>query len=100
MSQNQKQLTLTARLRVIEKAKTRTRTTKTSIASDLNSLKPSPETVLVNKDSILLNVRKPGLKRRVKKDGKYATMEKALVQWLPQAHTCLGIAVNGAVLKE
>lgn len=34
---------------VIEKAKTRTRTTKTSIASDLNSLKLSPETVLINR---------------------------------------------------
>lgn len=47
-----KQLTLTARTR---------------IASDLNSIKPPPETVLVNKDSILLNVSKLGLKRRVKK---------------------------------
>ncbi|KAL1442478.1 hypothetical protein MTO96_030784 [Rhipicephalus appendiculatus] len=99
MSRNRKPLTLGEKLRIIEEAEKRRGTTKASIARDLNIPESSLKTILTKKDSILLNASKFGLDRKAAKDGKYAAMEKALVEWLRQAHSS-GIAVDGAILKE
>ncbi|XP_037290737.2 tigger transposable element-derived protein 4 [Rhipicephalus microplus] len=99
MSRNRKPLTLGEKLRVIEEAEKRTGSTKASIARDLNIPESSLKTILAKKDSILLNASKFGLNRKAAKDGKYAAMEKALVEWLRQARSA-AIAVDGAILKE
>ncbi|KAH7961742.1 hypothetical protein HPB52_011858 [Rhipicephalus sanguineus] len=67
------------------------RSKKDSIARDLNIPESSLKTILAKKDSILLNAAKFGLNRNAAKDGKYAAMEKALVEWLRQARSS-GIA--------
>ncbi|KAH8027067.1 hypothetical protein HPB51_002012 [Rhipicephalus microplus] len=94
MSRNRKPLTLGEKLRVIEEAEKRTGSTKASIARDLNIPESSLKTILAKKDSILLNASKFGLNRKAAKDGKYAAMEKALVEWLRQARSA-AIAVDG-----
>ncbi|KAH7961780.1 hypothetical protein HPB52_012080 [Rhipicephalus sanguineus] len=99
MSRNRKPLTLGEKLRIIEEAEKRNGATKASIARDLNIPESSLKTILAKKDSILLNAAKFGLNRKAAKDGKYAAMEKALVEWLRQARSS-GIAVDGAILKE
>ncbi|KAL1445199.1 hypothetical protein MTO96_029304 [Rhipicephalus appendiculatus] len=99
MPRNRKPLTLGEKLRIIEEAEKRKGTTKASIACDLNIPESSLKTILAKKDSILLNASKFGLDRKAAKDGKYAAMEKALVEWLRQARSS-GIAVDGAILKE
>ncbi|KAH7935220.1 hypothetical protein HPB52_004808 [Rhipicephalus sanguineus] len=86
-------------LRIIEEAEKRNGATKASIARDLNIPESSLKTILAKKHSILLNAAKFGLNRKAAKDGKYAAMEKALVEWLRQARSS-GIAVDGAILKE
>ncbi|KAH7936407.1 hypothetical protein HPB52_023112 [Rhipicephalus sanguineus] len=80
MSRNRKPLTLGEKLRVIEEAEKRNGATKASIARDLNIPVSSLKTILAKKDSILLNAAKFGLNRKAAKDGKYAAMEKALVE--------------------
>ncbi|KAH7957703.1 hypothetical protein HPB52_021913 [Rhipicephalus sanguineus] len=85
MSRNRKPLTLGEKLRIIEEAEKRNGATKASIARDLNIPESSLKTILAKKDSILLNAAKFGLNRKAAKDGKYAAMEKALVEWLRQA---------------
>ncbi|KAH7936404.1 hypothetical protein HPB52_023109 [Rhipicephalus sanguineus] len=80
-------------------AEKRNGATKASIARDLNIPESSLKTILTKKDSILLKAAKFGLNRKAAKDGKYAAMEKALVEWLCQARSS-GIAVDGAILKE
>ncbi|KAH7969023.1 hypothetical protein HPB52_013695 [Rhipicephalus sanguineus] len=95
----EKPLTLGEKLRIIEEAEKRNGATKASIARDLNIPESSLKTILAKKDSILLNAAKFGLNRKAAKDGKYAAMEKALVEWLRQARSS-GIAVDGAILKE
>ncbi|KAH7956067.1 hypothetical protein HPB52_005984 [Rhipicephalus sanguineus] len=101
MLRNRKPLTLGEKLRIIEEAEKRNGATKASIARDLNIPESSLKTILAKKDSILLNAAKFGLNRKAAKDGKYAAMEKALVEWLwlRQARSS-GIAVDGAILKE
>ncbi|KAH7975829.1 hypothetical protein HPB52_005635 [Rhipicephalus sanguineus] len=99
MSRNRKPLTLGEKLGIIEEAEKRNGATKASIARDLNIPESSLKTILAKKDSILLNAAKFGLNRKAAKDGKYAAMEKALVEWLRQARSS-GIAVDGAILKE
>ncbi|KAH7934826.1 hypothetical protein HPB52_001010 [Rhipicephalus sanguineus] len=99
MSRNRKPLTLGEKLRIIEEAEKRNGATKASIARNLNIPESSLKTILAKKDSILLNAAKFGLNRKAAKDGKYAAMEKALVEWLRQARSS-GIAVDGAILKE
>lgn len=99
MSRNRKPLTLGEKLRIIEEAEKRNGATKASIARDLNIPESSLKTILAKKDSILLNAAKFGLNRKAAKDGKYAAMEKALVEWLRQARSS-GIAVDGTILKE
>ncbi|KAH7967679.1 hypothetical protein HPB52_001639 [Rhipicephalus sanguineus] len=99
MSRNRKPLTLGEKLRIIEEAEKRNGATKASIARDLNIPESSLKTILAKKNSILLNAAKFGLNRKAAKDGKYAAMEKALVEWLRQARSS-GIAVDGAILKE
>ncbi|KAH7955687.1 hypothetical protein HPB52_002885 [Rhipicephalus sanguineus] len=99
MSRNRKPLTLGEKLRIIEEEEKRNGATKASIARDLNIPESSLKTILAKKDSILLNAAKFGLNRKAAKDGKYAAMEKALVEWLRQARSS-GIAVDGAILKE
>ncbi|KAH7948044.1 hypothetical protein HPB52_018038 [Rhipicephalus sanguineus] len=91
MSRNRKPLTLGEKLRIIEEAEKRNGATKASIARDLNIPESSLKTILTKKDSILLNAAKFGLNRKAAKDGKYAAMEKALVEWLRQARSS-GIA--------
>ncbi|KAH7962152.1 hypothetical protein HPB52_014654 [Rhipicephalus sanguineus] len=91
MSRNRKPLTLGEKLRIIEEAEKRNGATKASIARDLNIPESSLKTILAKKDSILLNAAKFGLNRKAAKDGKYAAMEKALVEWLRQARSS-GIA--------
>ncbi|KAH7938874.1 hypothetical protein HPB52_001764 [Rhipicephalus sanguineus] len=86
-------LTLGEKLRIIEEAEKRNGATKASIARDLNIPESSLKTILAKKDSILLNAAKFGLNRKAAKDGKYAAMEKALVEWLRQARSS-GIAVD------
>ncbi|KAH7961221.1 hypothetical protein HPB52_005963 [Rhipicephalus sanguineus] len=85
MSRNRKPLTLGEKLRIIEEAEKRNGATKASIARDLNIPESSLKTILAKKDSILLNAAKFGLNRKAAKDGKYAAMEKALVEWLRTA---------------
>ncbi|KAH7943365.1 hypothetical protein HPB52_007278 [Rhipicephalus sanguineus] len=80
MSRNRKPLTLGEKLRIIEEAEKRNGATKASIARDLNIPESSLKTILAKKDSILLNVAKFGLNRKAAKGGKYAAMEKALVE--------------------
>ncbi|KAH7969088.1 hypothetical protein HPB52_014562 [Rhipicephalus sanguineus] len=80
MSRNRKPLTLGEKLRIIEEAEKRNGATKASIARDLNIPESSLKTILAKKDSILLNAAKFGLNRKATKDGKYAAMEKALVE--------------------
>ncbi|KAH7942785.1 hypothetical protein HPB52_001567 [Rhipicephalus sanguineus] len=80
MSRNRKPLTLGEKLRIIEEAEKRNGATKASIARDLNIPESSLKTILAKKDSILLNAAKFGLNRKAPKDGKYAAMEKALVE--------------------
>ncbi|KAH7947111.1 hypothetical protein HPB52_007542 [Rhipicephalus sanguineus] len=99
MSRNRKPLTLGEKLHIIEEAEKRNGATKASIARDLNIPESSLKTILAKKDSILLNAAKFGLNRKAAKDGKYAAMEKALVEWLRQARSS-GIAVDGAILKD
>ncbi|KAL1430367.1 hypothetical protein MTO96_015075 [Rhipicephalus appendiculatus] len=99
MSRNRKPLTLGEKLRIIEEAEKRKGATKASTARDLNIPVSSLKTILTKKDSILLNASKFGLDRKAAKDGKYAAMEKALVEWLRQARSS-GIAMDGAILKE
>ncbi|KAH7969841.1 hypothetical protein HPB52_022362 [Rhipicephalus sanguineus] len=99
MSRNRKPLTLGEKLRIIEEVEKRNGATKASIAHHLNIPESSLKTILAKKDSILLNAAKFGLNRKAAKDGKYAAMEKALVEWLRQARSS-GIAVDGAILKE
>ncbi|KAH7969946.1 hypothetical protein HPB52_023002 [Rhipicephalus sanguineus] len=70
------------KLRIIEEAEQRNGATKASIARDLNNPESSLKTILAKKDSILLNAAKFGLNRKAAKDGKYAAMEKDLVEWL------------------
>ncbi|KAH7946826.1 hypothetical protein HPB52_004900 [Rhipicephalus sanguineus] len=82
MSRNRKPLTLGEKRRIIEEAEKRNGATKASIARDLNIPESSLKTILAKKDSILLNAAKLGLNRKAAKDGKYAAMEKALVEWL------------------
>ncbi|KAH8021209.1 hypothetical protein HPB51_013310 [Rhipicephalus microplus] len=84
MSRNLKPLTLGEKLRIIEEAEKRSGATKASIARDLNIPESSLKTILV-KDSNLLNAAKFSLNRKAAKDGKYAAMETALVEWLRQA---------------
>ncbi|KAH7956335.1 hypothetical protein HPB52_008187 [Rhipicephalus sanguineus] len=91
MSRNRKPLTLGEKLRIIEEAEKGNGATKASIARDLNIPESSLKTILAKKDSILLNAAKFGLNRKAAKDGKYAAMEKALVEWLRQARSS-GIA--------
>ncbi|KAH7936110.1 hypothetical protein HPB52_018426 [Rhipicephalus sanguineus] len=80
MSRNRKPLTLGEKLRIIEEAEKRNGAIKASIARDLNIPESSLKTILAKKDSILLNAAKFGLNRKAAKDGKYAAMEKALLQ--------------------
>ncbi|KAH7986688.1 hypothetical protein HPB52_024800 [Rhipicephalus sanguineus] len=80
MSRNRKPLTLGEKLRIIEEVEKRNEATKASIAHDLNIPESSLKTILAKKDSILLNAAKFGLNRKATKDGKYAAMEKALLQ--------------------
>ncbi|KAH7981679.1 hypothetical protein HPB52_000704 [Rhipicephalus sanguineus] len=93
MSRNRKPLMLGEKLRIIEEAEKRNGATKASIARDLNIPESSLKTILAKKDSILLNAAKFGLNRKAAKDGKYAAMEKALVEWLRQARSS-GTAVD------
>ncbi|KAH8018540.1 hypothetical protein HPB51_008776 [Rhipicephalus microplus] len=94
MSRNRKPLTLGEKLRIIEEAEKR---------SNKGQHCPRPEHSgsslkrILAKDSILLNAAKFGLNRKAAKDGKYAAMETALVEWLRQARSS-GIAVDGAIL--
>ncbi|KAL3209698.1 hypothetical protein MRX96_037858 [Rhipicephalus microplus] len=99
MSRNQNPLTLGEKLRIIEEAEKQSGATKSSIACDLNIPESLLKTVLAKKDSILLNAAKFCLNRKAAKDGKYAAMETALVEWLRQAHSS-GIAEDGAIFKE
>ncbi|KAH7969205.1 hypothetical protein HPB52_015903 [Rhipicephalus sanguineus] len=82
MSRNRKPLTLGEKLRIIEEAEKRNGATKASIARDLKHSRVVAENDPREKDSILLNAAKFGLNRKAAKDGKYAAMEKALVEWL------------------
>ncbi|KAK8785434.1 hypothetical protein V5799_008202 [Amblyomma americanum] len=99
MSRSRKPLMLGDKLRIIEEAEKRTGATKASIARDLNIPESSLKTILAKKDSILLNASKFGLKRKAAKDGKFAAMEAAVVEWLRQSRSS-GIAVDGPILKE
>ncbi|KAH8036027.1 hypothetical protein HPB51_016331 [Rhipicephalus microplus] len=99
MSRNRKPVTFGEKLRIIEDAEKRSGATKASLAHDLNIPESSLKTILAKKDSILLNAAKFGLNRKAAKDGKYAAMETALVEWLRQARSS-GIAVDSAILKE
>ncbi|KAH7936405.1 hypothetical protein HPB52_023110 [Rhipicephalus sanguineus] len=82
MSRNRKPLTLGEKLHIIEEAEKRNGATKASIARNLNIPESPLKTILAKKDSILLNAAKFGLNRKAAKDGKYAAMEKALVDQL------------------
>ncbi|KAH6935144.1 hypothetical protein HPB50_003536 [Hyalomma asiaticum] len=89
MSRNRKPLTLGDKLRIIEQAEERKGATKASIARDLNIPESSLKTILAEKESILLNAAKFGLKRKAAKDGKCASMAKSLVEWLRQARNTI-----------
>ncbi|KAH7935656.1 hypothetical protein HPB52_011443 [Rhipicephalus sanguineus] len=80
MSRNRKPLTLGEKLHIIEEPEKRNGATKASIARNLNIPESSLKTILAKKDSILLKAAKFGLNRKATKDGKYAAMEKALVE--------------------